>query len=129
MKIILHSVMPFLFGIGIYYLGRDWNNLQASKLFQSTQQNPMCLPSWIKYNLPDGLWHYSFTYMNLYIWNFNISKNSIFWILLIPFIAYFTEYLQYLKYIDGTYDFKDLLAYSISCLIVFTHINFLTTKF
>lgn len=85
----------------------------------------------IKYSLPDGLWIFSFISGVLLIWNNNLSKQNIFWILSIPFVGIITEIGQFLGIIRGTFDIYDIICYLIGALlpiIIFTKLLTLKTK-
>lgn len=84
------------------------------------------IPRWVIYSLPDGLWMFSGTTLILNVWNNIISKQSIFWIILMPLGAFFFEYLQKLKYIRGTFDFLDIANYLIgftASILIYTNIT------
>ncbi|WEK68742.1 MAG: hypothetical protein P0Y62_12885 [Candidatus Chryseobacterium colombiense] len=90
-------------------------------------KNIYSFPSWFIYNLPDGLWIFSYTAISLEIWKHSITKQNIFWIFSIPLIAVLSEIFQLFKIIPGTFDFIDIifylsgifLAYFISTIIIF----------
>lgn len=69
------------------------------------------IPNWFLYSLPDGLWIFSYISLMLYIWKNSITKNSVIWIFIIPFIALLSEFGQLLKFVPGTFDISDLLFY------------------
>ena len=78
-QIYIHVVLPVLIGLFIYILFRpdriimfDWFALlgiaeSISDLRENSPSNSK-VPSWIIYNLPDGLWVYSLTALMLIIW-------------------------------------------------------------
>jgi hypothetical protein len=80
---------------------------------------------WFKYSLPDGLWLFSYTVLMLEIWKQRINKESLFWIFILPFIALFSEFLQLFKVIPGTFDFIDLIFYSLGTILPFYQPNVL----
>ena len=89
--IFFNVILPLLLGIGIYELS-----------------NATILNGFFRNYLPDGLWAYSLVSSLLIIWNRRIK---IFWIVLI-FIFYIAfEVFQYIKVIDGTGDYMDVLIY------------------
>jgi len=87
------------------------------------------IPDWILYSLPDGLWIFSYISLILFIWQNKISKNSLFWILLIPFIAISSEIGQLFRIVPGTFDLTDIILYLIGIttpFLIFT--NFINQK-
>lgn len=84
-------------------------------------------PNWFIYNLPDGLWIFSYTAISLEIWKHSITRQNIFWIFSIPIIAVLSEFLQLFKIIPGTFDFLDVTFYilgTISSYYILTKNNF-----
>lgn len=116
-KILIHTVFPLSVGIAIYYFGRDWTHLEIGKLFHSP--NSVSFPDWVKYNLPDGLWLYAFTCLNIFIWKNSESNVRLFWIAIIPITGFTSEIMQYYHIILGTYDLKDIICYFISIIVIF----------
>ena len=68
-------------------------------------------PNWFLYSLPDGLWLFSCTSILLVIWNNKISKENIYWILLVPSISIISEIGQFFIIFPGTFDTIDLIFY------------------
>lgn len=88
------------------------------------------LPDWFVYSFPDGLWLFSYISLILIIWKNQITKHSIIWILIIPLYAIILEIGQLLSYLKGTFDFNDLLFYSVAVITPFILFrNLLTFKF
>lgn len=77
------------------------------------------IPSWIKYSLPDALWLFSFNYVLLTLWDFNVNRHSAFWLFLAPAIGLFSEIGQLIGLVPGTFDFMDLVLLIIATLIPF----------
>jgi hypothetical protein len=114
--LLIHIILPLFLGTLIYAL---WCGIvfidpikQIFPLISSTQT-----PNWVKYNLPDGLWVYSFLSTFYLIWRHMISKYFIAWILLAIILSFFLELLQAMHIIPGTFDWFDLLAYALSVFI------------
>lgn len=121
---LIHIILPLFLGIIIYALWRGIFFIDpAQKVFPlicNTQT-----PNWVKYNLPDGLWMYSFLSTFFIIWRQQISKHFVAWILLAIILSFFLEILQARHIIPGTFDWFDLLAYALSSFIfVITKIRF-----
>jgi hypothetical protein len=113
----LHVFAPISFGILIYILFRGSFFLHPLKDFLPILQNN--LPEWVLYNLPDGLWLYSFLSCVLFIWRKNLSIGFVLWSSVAIISAIISEYFQRIKLIPGTYDLYDLIAYIIA-IILFT---------
>jgi hypothetical protein len=89
------------------------------------------LPGWFLYSLPDGLWLFSYISVLLTVWNNNISKDNIYWILLVPIIAVFIEFGQLLSIVSGTFDMIDLTFYligAVSPILIFTNLKIVKSK-
>lgn len=88
------------------------------------------LPDWLLFSFPDGLWLFSYITLILVVWKNQINKHSIIWILVVPFYAIILEIGQLLDYWKGTFDFNDLLFYSMGIISPFIiYNNLLTIKF
>jgi len=88
------------------------------------------LPDWFLYALPDGLWLFSCITVLLIVWGNVISKHNIFWIVLMPLVAIFSEIGQFIKIVPGTFDFIDLIFYTLgSSLPIFMFANLKTKNF
>jgi len=79
-------------------------------------------PHWFIYNLPDGLWIFSYTAISLEIWKHSITRQNIFWIFSIPITAISSEFFQFFKIISGTFDFLDAAFYSVGTIFPY-HIS------
>ena len=86
------------------------------------QHNPARVPSWMLYNLPDGAWLFAYSILIGMIWNFKIRDCWMF-ILVMPLICIPHELFQALGVMHGTYDFQDVLAYTVAIIIGFLYIS------
>ena len=86
------------------------------------QHNPARVPSWMLYNLPDGAWLFAYSILIGMIWNFKIRDCWMF-ILVMPLICIPHEFFQALGVMHGTYDFQDVLAYTVAIIIGFLYIS------
>ena len=111
-----HIMLPLFLGIIIYAFWRGFYLIDpARKIFPLIcNVQP---PNWVKYNLPDGLWMYSFLSTFFIIWRDHLSKHFIAWILLAIILSFFLEILQAKHIVPGTFDWYDLLAYVLSAFI------------
>jgi len=82
----------------------------------------MKIPNSIKYNLPDGLWFYALLSTISIVWKEYSSVYFVRWIFLSIVLTYLSEILQAFYIIPGTFDWYDLLAYTIA-LFMFYFIN------
>ncbi len=129
-EIALGIIAPLFIAVLIYLFYRNsnlvifkcvdlLNLLPQIKILQTEIQNLLPLPSWAIYSLPGALWLLSSMNLLLWLWEFNINFKSITWIIT-PFIfAILLEFLQYLHFTDGRFDWIDLLFYSITALLFF----------
>lgn len=83
----------------------------------------LTIPSWIKFSLPDALWLFSFNYVLLTLWNFNINRQSAFWLFLAPTIGLLSEIGQFFGIVPGTFDIVDLVLLVFATLIPFLLVN------
>ena len=88
---------------------------------EELQHNPARVPSWMLYNLPDGIWLFAYSILIGCFWNFKI-KDCWMFILVMPFICIPHEFLQGLGIMHGTYDSSDVLAYLLAIMVGFTYI-------
>ncbi len=78
----------------------------------------------VKYNLPDGLYSTAYILIMGAIWhNENRIIKSVI-ISLVPFVAITSELLQSYGIVHGTYDFTDLLCYSLPLVLYLIIISF-----
>lgn len=71
------------------------------------------MPNLIKYSLPDGLYCASYVLITDAIWHNNTSVFKHFIVVFIPIAAISNETLQLFHIAEGTFDFYDLICYSI----------------
>ena len=130
-KKIIIGTLPVIFG-GLIYLTYRTDDLimfgwfskiglsDTIDFLRSSQylQN-LTIPSWIKFSLPDALWLFSFNYVLMTLWNFNLNRQSAFWLLFAPAIGLFSEIGQLIKLVPGTFDLVDLALMLIATLIPF----------
>jgi hypothetical protein len=125
-KIAIHIFLPILIGIMIYTFWRGIYLVDPAQMVFPMFVNSQP-PSWIKFNLPDGLWMYAFQSSFFIIWSQSNTKYFVLWILCSFIMSLFLEILQRMHIMPGTFDWFDILAYSISSIIiVLTKINFKT---
>ena len=88
---------------------------------EDLQRNPNNVPTWMLYNLPDGVWLFAYSILIGCIWNFKIRDCWMF-ILVMPFICIPHEFMQGLGIMHGTYDPCDVLAYILAIMTGFIYI-------
>ena len=88
---------------------------------EELQHNPARVPSWMLYNLPDGMWLFAYSILIGCFWNFKI-KDCWMFVLVMPFICIPHEFLQGLGIMHGTYDPSDVFAYLLAISAGFTYI-------
>jgi hypothetical protein len=114
-QILLHIVAPIFLGTTIYGLFRGLHFIDPTEKYFPIYYAK--LPDWLQYNLPDGLWFYALLSALSIIWQDNSSRQFFLWLLLAIMLSYLTEIFQALHFIPGTFDWNDLLAYSIATII------------
>ena len=130
--LILLVAFPLLIGTLIYVLFRSNSILFNSWIKDSgfftyllktrllIQNSNLTLNRYLVYNLPDGLWLFSWLNFLLIIWEFEINKTSRLVIIASFLAAISSELLQGLGFLSGTYDIFDLFAYvlAIFCVLI-----------
>ncbi len=129
--LILLVAFPLLIGTLIYVLFRSNSILFNSWIKDSgfftyllktrllIQNSNLTLNRYLVYNLPDGLWLFSWLNFLLIIWEFEINKTSRLVIIASFLAAISSELLQGLGFLSGTYDIFDLFAYVLATFCVF----------
>lgn len=69
------------------------------------------------YNLPDGLWITSYLFFIASLLNERAKWELMLWVAPIPISSMICECLQYIHYIPGTFDVKDIIAYLLPTVI------------
>lgn len=128
------SIIIFLFACMIYISNRSfdmilykWLNINTSNvIFSYLQQHAIPLPDWALYNLPDGLWLFSYTLLIDAIW----SKNNIkyYFIGIITLFILILEIAQMMHIFPGTGDILDIASYLIA-LIIYSLYNIITYRY
>lgn len=130
---ILLSIILTLFGGLIYVLYRGKSLLMFS-WFESVglnsvvdyirNKNVMIEPYyWIKYNLPAGLWLFSYMFIMDAIWGESKSVNRKMFIWILPVIAFLSELMQTFGLCPGTFDILDVVSY-LFAIILFKTIRY-----
>ena len=129
--LILLVAFPLLIGTLIYVLFRSNSILFNSWIKDSgfftyllktrllIQNSNLTLNRYLVYNLPDGLWLFSWLNFLLIIWEFEINKTSRLVIIASFLAAISSELLQGLGFLSGTYDIFDLFAYVLATFFFF----------
>jgi len=128
LKTLLHTIVPILFGTIIYALWRGLHFIDATEKYFPLLSSAK-LPDWLQYNLPDGLWLYALLSAITLVWKGNSSKHFFAWMLLAIILSYLTEVFQALHFIPGTFDWKDLVAYSFAVLFYAFHLQNFNQQF
>jgi multisubunit Na+/H+ antiporter MnhG subunit len=114
---LVHVLIPLLGGTVIYLLGRSLALLQMNTVLKLPYASPhLKLPEWLIYNVPDGLWLYSFLMWLIITWKGVTGIQPCIWFVLLVLGAIGSEFLQKRSAIHGTYDINDLNAYFVSIL-------------
>ncbi|PCJ51989.1 MAG: hypothetical protein COA70_13280 [Planctomycetota bacterium] len=125
----LHVVAPLLFGSLIYVLFRspsiqlfDWAGgigmegmvRNANSWASGTADS---LPSWVIFNLPDGLWAYALTASLCLTWAERPCRERATWLALPLVLTTGSELLQARGIVPGTFDWLDVVTMTCACLV------------
>lgn len=128
---LIHVAMPFSTGCLIYVIGRPLSlTMIGGQLKIDNKTVLVSLPKWVVYNLPDGLWLYSFLMWLIFTWHRQKSRESFIWYGVITALAFGSELFQKYSLIQGTFDTLDMLAYFIAlflCAYKYYHQNTIPT--
>jgi hypothetical protein len=67
-------------------------------------------PDFFIYNLPYGLWSFSFSTLLILIWKFKLEKGLFLYLIISFSLVIVPELLQYFEKIPGTFDLIDVLT-------------------
>ena len=81
--------------------------------------SPYLPVEFIRFNLPDGLWSISCLLIMLAIWD-SINRDNFLWFCIMPFIAVLSEFLQLCSILPGSFDWMDVLCYSMPLILLLT---------
>lgn len=122
-KMLLHVLLPVLSGTMIYAFWRGIPLIDSSReifpLFSLKYA-----PDWLIYNLPDGLWCYALLSTLFLIWKGRSVHYSL-WLLVAIAFTFLSEIIQAYHLIQGTFDWNDLIAYTVA--IATFYLNFQST--
>jgi hypothetical protein len=111
--LIIHVLFPLLLGGGIYWAARPAALAFKNSAHLSPLVGSKYLPHWVVFNLPDGLWSYSFLSFTLILWKNERSLNAYLWLSIAFLVGILLEICQYFHLISGTFDWLDILVYLI----------------
>lgn len=113
-KLFLLVLLPLILGICIYEIARPESTIVLPR---TGVTKILKLPSWVIYNVPDGLWLFSFLNCLYIIWYKSSIRTKMIWIMSVFLLALLTEVLQKFHFIPGTFDINDILAYSLALIL------------
>lgn len=96
----VHVLLPLVSGSAIYALYREYSFVYLGTF--SPVHNI------IAYNLPDGLWQYSFSSSMLLIWKNTTPQPLFVWFSVAAVIGLLAEIAQYFNVLCGTFDLIDI---------------------
>ena len=130
-KLFIHSFIPLFLGLFIYFGFRQknillfkWlNDLSLSNYAYSIRRivnpNEIIYENFFVFNLPDGLWVYSFTSVMLIVWQGSVSRDNILYVTIPLILSVVSELGQFFGFIMGTFDVFDLLFYILAFILSF----------
>lgn len=113
LDVFINVVFPILVGVAIYILFGSLHTNAISTFSWVTIYPRARIPSWVRFDLPDGLWTYSLTYSLLLIWKRSKMLSSILISGLSLAASFAYEGLQLLKILPGTFSIYDILSYCV----------------
>lgn len=133
---ILLALLSLVFGFLLYSITRSdnipllqwlsgFNEGRLLHFFQQSIQNED-MPAWVIYSLPDALWMFSMVLVILMIWNFQLNRHSLQWIILAVFAGILFEISQKYHFVPGTFDVIDLIFILISAILP---VSFMTINY
>lgn len=89
-----------------------------------------CMPTWVRYSLPDGLYCAAYILIIDAIWKNDNRLIKFIIISLVPFVTISIELLQHFGLVKGTFDVYDFICYSIPPMIylIYTYNSFKFNK-
>lgn len=120
-QFIFYTFIPLMLGTIIYIFFRPSNLILNSWLIEINIKPIYLTNSFLRqifFSLPFSLWAIAFINTILLIWQYKISKSSVFWILNSLMISPTIEVLQIWELIPGTFDLYDLI-FLLWCISVF----------
>lgn len=117
----LHVFLPLFLGAIIYVLFRsesllmfNWFHLlgvdeiiRSLRIQAAPYRN--CIPEFILFSIPDGVWVYSITVLMGALWHNTSLSVRFFWVSIGPILGIGGELGQILGFVPGTFDYNDLL--------------------
>lgn len=123
----LIAIIVLTFGGLIYVVFRseellmfDWfNTLELNgvvvKLREEYGHNNLW--EWVNYNMPAGLWLFSYMFIIDSIWEDNNNPIYKCFIVILPVFAITSELLQFINILPGTFDIWDVISYVFAILL------------
>ncbi len=78
---------------------------------------------WIKYNMPAGLWLFSYMLIIDAVWGETKCEKRVFYIYVLPISALLSEFMQLYGLCPGTFDVLDVISY-LFAIILFKTIKY-----
>lgn len=134
------GVVFLMFGCVIYLLFRtktlniyQWCSLLGLSNFIDYARvwvSAWNIPDFIRYSLPDGLYCAAYILLMDAIWHDGDSLIKHFVIIFVPVVTIGSEIFQYYGLVKGTYDFCDLVSYSLPYIayILYKYHSFMFNK-
>ena len=96
-----------------------FHNLGLSNYINAFRNNEKAinLVGWVKYSMPAGLWLLSYLFIIDAVWGTDRSQFSKYFLFVLPIVALASEVFQLIGILPGTFDYWDLLSYTLAILL------------
>lgn len=75
---------------------------------------------WVRYNMPSGLWLFSYMFIIDSIWDKGNNATYRFFITILPAVAIVSEVMQFFHVLLGTFDVLDMISYFLAIFLFLT---------
>ena len=75
---------------------------------------------WVRYNMPSGLWLFSYMFIIDSIWDNGNNSTYRLFITILPAVALVSEVMQFFHALPGTFDVLDMISYVLAIFLFLT---------
>lgn len=117
--LLVGSLIYIVFRSNSLLMFRWFDSFNLSSIVNELRANysQISLYSWVKYNMPAGLWLFSYMYIIDAIWGkeYIPLKRTFLWTL--PVVAILSEFFQLIRILPGTFDILDIISYLLAIIM------------